>query len=492
MRNKLGSRRVALAVLAGALVVPTMAAVPATAAPKPAETLDWRPCASAVKDWPLPDDTRTECAELRVPLDYTKPQGRMITIAVSRIKATGPGAEGDPLFYGAGGPGTGNMASPAGVLSSGLGPLSRDHDIIGMDERGTGHSDKITCEEKPGPDLPVTATEQERRKADFDMEAEFNKRCAATDPAFVGQLTPANVARDIDTLRQALGTAKIDFYGVSFDTAIGLAYRSLFDDRVGHMWLDSVMPPVFDHSVMDGDIEAVGERVFGSFTQWLARHDTEYHLGTDKAAIEEKLIGLRDELDREPRIVGDVRMDGAWVAERLAPSTSSWVASANDLVTALDGETPGPTPAATGQNRHTFGLDDPSGGLNTIQYNAMVCNADPSDTGFAQMWAALKERRAAHPAIGGSYFSPWCADWPLHTPPTPVVRGSSPFQLSGHIDESTTPYAWAVEAQKRAGGTLLTVQDNVHASLRNLPCAANAVAFFRSGKLTGGTCPGVQ
>jgi pimeloyl-ACP methyl ester carboxylesterase len=480
------------AFLTSAVVLTGLLAPSATAATKHAETLDWQPCSTAAKNWPIPDDTQTECAELRVPLDYTKPQGRMITIAVSRIKATGSGAKGAPLFYGAGGPGTANMASPSGVLPSGLGPLASDHDIISMDERGTGHSDKIACEEKPGPDLPATATEQEQDKAAFDTEAEFNKRCAASDPDFVRQLTPANVARDIDSLRQALGAAKMNFYGASFDTAIGLSYRSLFDDRVDHMWLDSVMPPVFDHSVMDGDIEAVGERSFGDFAEWLAGHDAEYHLGKDRAAIEAKLIGFRDELDREPRTVDGVRMDGAWVAQRLGGTPTSWVTSANDLVTALDGETPDPASAATGQNRRTFGLSDPSGGLNAIEYNAMLCNTDSSGTGFADMWAAMQARRSALPAVGGSYFSPWCADWPLHASPTPVVRGSSPLQLSGHVDEAVTPYKWAVETQKRAGGTMLTVQDDVHASLRNLPCAANAVAFFRSGKLTGRTCPGVD
>ncbi|MFD7055899.1 alpha/beta hydrolase [Streptomyces mirabilis] len=102
----------------------------------------------------------------------------------------------------------------------------------------------------------------------------------------------------------------------------------------------------------------------------------------------------------------------------------------------------------------------------------------------------MQARRTADPGLGGLYFTAWCADWPLHAPPTHVVRGHSPLQLSGHKDEDVTPYRWVQEAQKATGGALLTVQDDVHASLAQLPCVSKVLAFFRSGNTTNGTCPG--
>ncbi|WP_331745399.1 alpha/beta fold hydrolase [Streptomyces mirabilis] len=221
-----GTLLAATAMLSG-LMLPS-----ASAAPKDISGLDWRPCTTVAKDWPIPGDTRTECAELRVPLDYSKPQGRKISLAVSRIKADGPGRKAEPLLYGPGGPGVSNLASPARVLETGLRPLAANRDILGIDDRGTGYSDRIDCDAGPGVDVPATAGPRERAKAAFDEYAEFNKRCAAKDPEFVRQLTPANAARDIDSFRQALGASKIDLYGVSFSTAVGMAYRSLFDDRV--------------------------------------------------------------------------------------------------------------------------------------------------------------------------------------------------------------------------------------------------------------------
>ncbi|MYR58348.1 hypothetical protein GTY54_19620 [Streptomyces sp. SID625] len=73
-----------------------------------------------------------------------------------------------------------------------------------------------------------------------------------------------------------------------------------------------------------------------------------------------------------------------------------------------------------------------------------------------------------------------------------MARGSCPFQISGHLSEADTPHAWAQAVHKAAGGTLLTVLDGVHASLKNLPCATHVVDFFRTGKTTGGTCPGLK
>jgi hypothetical protein len=42
----------------------------------------------------------------------------------------------------------------------------------------------------------------------------------------------------------------------------------------------------------------------------------------------------------------------------------------------------------------------------------------------------------------------------------------------------------------RIGGTLLTVEDDEHGSLMDLPCAAKAVEFFDTGKTSDGSCPG--
>ncbi|MFC4083024.1 alpha/beta fold hydrolase [Amycolatopsis samaneae] len=481
-------------IVASATMAAGLASTPAPAAPV-SETLSWSLCSAVAKDWPGgQDDKRTECAMLTVPLDYANPQGRKIKIAVSRIKAADPAKRRGVLVANPGGPGlAGNLDFPIGITNGGLGTLAADHDLIGFDPRGTSYSDKIDCRETSTPALPPTATPKEKAKAFFDRQAEDNKRCAAVDPDFTRQLTTTNIARDVDAIRAALGESKISFFGVSFGTAIGANYRSLFDGRVDRMWLDSVMPPVMDGPAMNATLDRLGEQNFGEFVPWLAKHDFEYHFGTSDEAVRKTIFALRDKLGREPRVIDDQTvLDRDWVTARLDGGPRSWISSARDLATVLEGGVPRSARPTT-ENARTFGFENPHGGLNSLQYNAIMCNDGTGGRDFEAMWADKLARTRAYPATGGHLqFGIYCAGWPFAARPWAPVKGNSPLQLSGHTAEDTTPYAWAVATRDAVGGTLLTIQDGQHASLSRTPCAAKAIDFFRTGRVSGGTCPGAQ
>ncbi|MEU7368570.1 alpha/beta fold hydrolase [Streptomyces hygroscopicus] len=446
------------------------------------------------KDWPEKDDTRTECAMLTVPMDYANPQGRKIKIAVSRTKATDPGKRRGVLVHSPGGPGLVNVDAPLSLAEKGLRSLATDHDVIGFDPRGVGYSDKIECRESPYEEQPAP-TEKEREKAFFDYQEKENRRCTATDSAFVRQLTTANIARDVDSIRAALGESKISFFGVSYGTAVGANYRSLFDDRVDRMWLDSVMPPVMDSDAMNASLDELTEKNFAGFVSWLARHDTEYHFGTTAETVRKTLFDLRDQLDREPIVVDkETVLDREWVTDLLRSWPASWAQSARDLATVSEGGIPQSERKSASQNQATtFGFEDPRGGFNSLQYNAVMCNDGTGGRDFEKMWADKQARTRTYPATGGHLeFGIYCAGWPWPAQEWKLAKGKSPLQLSGHTGEDTTPYSWAVAMRDTVGGTLLTIEDDVHGSLSSLPCAAKAVDFFRTGRTTGGTCPGAQ
>ncbi|WP_051856277.1 alpha/beta fold hydrolase [Streptomyces sp. NRRL B-1347] len=463
--------------------------------------LDWKLCSAVAKDWPVAGDARTECAELRVPMDYDDPDGRKITIAVSRLKATDPEKAGrTPLVSILGGPGFANIADVTSTARYGLGPLNGERDFIGLDLRGSGYSEHIRCDVKPLRHTALDAPQREVAKAEFDQQAELNKRCTQADPEFARQITPENAARDIDRLRTALGAEKVNFYGTSFTTAVGMAYRSLFDARTERMWLDSIVPPTRHWPTMDADSEAVGKKGIDSYIRWLAQRDADYHLGADKATVRKRLGALRGELEGKPRVIGQRRLDGDWVLEQLVLERDEWDTGARNLVAALKGTTPPrlpdppepPEPTDPGPKPPRFGLSNPRSPFNPVEYNAMFCNTNPRSRTFDEVWAAREARRAADPAAGGSALSLWCADWPLDAQASPPRRGASALQLSGHLYEYVTPYAWAEQARDATGGTLLTILDDAHSSLPRTPCAAKAVTFFRTGRTADGTCPGVK
>ncbi|WP_084428370.1 alpha/beta fold hydrolase [Kibdelosporangium aridum] len=446
---------------------------------------EWKPCAELHDKWTekVPEDKGgAECAYVAVPLDYSKPDGRKLNIAVSRLKAKGQ--RRGVMLMNPGGPGFYALPQPFSIRDSKIAVLEENYDLIGFDPRGVGFSAAQFCDHQSPPPPPPTSAEDGARKS-FDSYAAWNKACAAKDPEFLAQITTANTARDMDKIREALGEQKISFYGVSYGTFLGAIYRGLFDSRVDRMWLDSVMPPALDMAQMDSDIAALGAADVEPFLKWLAARDFEYHLGKTVAEVRKTLLDLRAELDAKPR--GDI--DGMTVGGLASPSPNRYAESARDLVTLLEGGTP---PGSQPVRAQSFGVDGFQS--NALAARAVFCNEAIGGRNFADAWAKRQERLAKYPFTGGYIdFSLWCADWPFTTRPVQLPKGTSALQLSGHLYEGVTPYLWAQRMQNTVGGALLTIEDNAHSGARRLSCSADKmVVFFRTGRTDNGTCEGLS
>jgi pimeloyl-ACP methyl ester carboxylesterase len=122
-------------------------------------------------------------------------------------------------------------------------------DIVGMDPRGVGGSTPIRCYDSPQeeaafeadyPMFPVTPEENKRSAA---KAADLANRCRAHSGWELTHLSTANVARDMDLLRQAIGESKLYYVGYSYGSYLGETYAAMFPDRVAAMVLDSVIDP---------------------------------------------------------------------------------------------------------------------------------------------------------------------------------------------------------------------------------------------------------
>src|ERR1700722_18024988 len=85
------------------------------------------------------------CGVLSVPLDRTQPAGARIDLGVAVVPALNRRAVAAPLFLLAGGPGPGATPLYPG-LAGAFARVNRNHDIVLIDQRGTGRSAPLTCE----------------------------------------------------------------------------------------------------------------------------------------------------------------------------------------------------------------------------------------------------------------------------------------------------------------------------------------------------------
>jgi len=184
----------------------------------------------------LPGTTLTasaQCGYLEVPENYDDPQGRTIRLHVAYAKATSTTVEPDPLFFFAGGPG--QAASETWVMiRQMLSRVRKTRDIVMIDQRGTGQSNKLDC--------PLEGPEDLNTELDLELVQEQTARCAAELDADPRLYTTTIAMRDYDRVREAMGYGKINVMGVSYGTRSAQVYLRMFPDRVRTVTLDSVLP----------------------------------------------------------------------------------------------------------------------------------------------------------------------------------------------------------------------------------------------------------
>jgi pimeloyl-ACP methyl ester carboxylesterase len=190
-----------------------------------------------------------QCATARVPLDYRHPGGTMISLAVMRHQATDPAHRLGSLFFNSGGPAEQLGPFPASYAQIPA-PLRARFDVVSFDPRGFGSSTALTC-------FPTLADEHNflaglplfpvgyRQEVTWERTAAgFDARCASDGGSLLYHDGTADVARDMDLLRQAVNDPVLNYLGQSYGTGLGAVYANLFPARVGHMVFDGNLNPV--------------------------------------------------------------------------------------------------------------------------------------------------------------------------------------------------------------------------------------------------------
>jgi hypothetical protein len=88
---------------------------------------------------------QTQCGTLKVPVDWSKPSGPTISLAIARRPAKDPQHRIGTLFFNPGGPGDGAAKYIVEAETFFTPTLIERFDLVGMDPRGIENSSPVRC-----------------------------------------------------------------------------------------------------------------------------------------------------------------------------------------------------------------------------------------------------------------------------------------------------------------------------------------------------------
>lgn len=198
---------------------------------------------SATLTWTSCGADGLECASLQVPLDYDKPDGPTIDIAIDRYKATDPSKRIGIMLSNPGGPGGSGVDFLPGWYGDLSPEIKASFDVMSFDPRGVGQSAPVICGQPDEPFAQVDSTPetQKQEKAYAKEAAKFASACKNGAGDLLGNVGSRDVAQDMDEIRKAMNEDQISYVGYSYGTVIGQVYANMFPKQVRALVLDGVV-----------------------------------------------------------------------------------------------------------------------------------------------------------------------------------------------------------------------------------------------------------
>ncbi len=418
------------------------------------------------------------CGTFQVPEDRSAPPSsgqRMLGLAVSVVNASGRSTAPDAIFILAGGPGQ-SARDVYPDLAPAFVDLNLDHDIVLVDQRGTGHSAPLSC-----PDI-----ETETTTSDPDEQAKLARACrdALSQHADLSQYTTTIAMDDLDDVRQALGYETVDLYGASYGTRAALVYLRRHEAHVRTVVVDGVAPPGWTLGMTAGkDAQRAMDLIFA-------------HCAAEKACG-----------DAFPDLKGAL---GALLAAHETPET----------VVVPHPTTAAPTPVVVsretlGSTLHILSYESETATLLPLLVHSAAATSDlhPLAAQSLLVSGALKLSFGEHLAVvcsedapffdlaqaaadgAGTYlgdsaprrYAEACAGWPrADVSPAdraPVTSSVPVLLLSGEFDPATPPDNAALAAKTLPNSVTLTVPGEGHGALLR-SCTPRIVRdFVKSGSV---------
>ena len=467
-----------LAAAAALLITGAPVALADTGVPR----INWQACG--------PEQPGFECASVKVPLDYDNPRGATTSVALARKPATDQARRIGSLFLNPGGPGGSGVdfAFRAGNRLSAN--LEGRFDIVGFDPRGIGRSDPLHCFASEAdldeffegiPGFPYQAAQE---RPYFDRYRSLGPECRDDQP-ITRHMSTADVVRDLDLLRRAVGDRKISYLGFSYGSFLGATYANMFPNNIRALVVDGVLNPELWSSGRQIESDRIATKE--EFREFLRTCDEAACVFGPQS--EKRWVALLKSVRAKPIQLGDQLYTYDVVINTALGamySPSDWPDAAALFDQLSDASTAGLSVAA--EPDYPNGFD---------AYNGNVC-ADIEFPRNLDAYSAI-----ARYAEAGSEFGPawwWgnaaCADWPVnqdrYTGPW-RTRTNAPVLVVGNYFDGVTDYRGAQAVNRQlAGSRLLSYAGWGHTAYGLSKCASDHTnAYLLNGTLppVGTVCP---
>ncbi|MFI1014021.1 alpha/beta hydrolase [Streptomyces sp. NPDC020965] len=456
------------------------------------QRLDWKGCeapTSARGSFAERPGKQWQCATLTAPLDYDKPSGSTLGIALIRAKAKDSGRRIGSLLFNFGGPGGSGVASLP-ISARGYETLHSRYDLVSFDPRGVAESSAVVCRDsarkEAGLLLDNTPDTPAEEKAYLDDAVAFGAGCLQRSGTVLPHVGTTNTARDLDLIRQVLGDDKLRYLGFSYGTELGAVYAHLFPSKVGRLVLDAVVDPTADYTG-HARHQVVGfQRALENYFK-----SRGVAAGAGTARVAKLLAGLdrkplRTDTDRP--LTQSLALTGIVVP---LYSKEQWPYLTEALKQAESGNGTQLLMLADSYNGR-----DEQGRYTTRDHSQRAISC--ADTKGRVTAAQVKSRHLADFTKVSPVFGPylawdlagWCADWPVPgewETPQVSAEGAAPILVVGTTGDSATPYEGAKRMADALGagvGVLLTNKGEGHGAYGTTDCVTKTVdAYLLDGEV---------
>ncbi len=464
------SRRVLASMLATTSILAGLSTLPASATPASTgnqttpTAIRWKACGE-----------RLECARIRVPLDWDRPRGRTISLAVIRHLASKPDQRIGSLFLNPGGPGESGVGLVRGAGSDLDTWGDGRFDVVSWDPRGTNASTPARCFRSEtaaakfwkGKSIPTTKAQS----GSFSRTAAaLARRCGKVSGWLLPHISTADTARDLDHLRSLVGDRQLTYAGLSYGTLLGQTYANMYPQRVRAMLLDGVVDAVqYSKGAEARAVNSVSgtDAVFDQFLRLCRRAGAaQCALAGEARTPAERFDRLLQRVRRSPIPARKADPPGALDEADLLLSQfqplrnpAQWLGNAASLAAALAGN-------ASNLEAEARPYLTPQGWAGATTSAAIQCADAPARRGldaWPQVIGRLDRTSRLQGRVNGWWLWAPCAAWPVRGQDS--YRGPwnastpNPILLIGTRYDPNTAYQNAVRAQRVLGNAVLLTHD---------------------------------